>query len=51
MLSPPHQAIAPMKAKRLNTMKASLGYGEFLKFASDFDLSSSVILRCDRWLV
>jgi len=40
-----------MKAKRLNTMKASLGYGEFLKFASDFDLSSSVILRCDRWLV
>ena len=40
------KAVAPLKAKRLNTMKASLGYPEFLKFASDFDLSSSVILRC-----
>lgn len=25
-------------------MKEALGYAEFLKFASDFDLSSSVIL-------
>lgn len=27
-----------------NTMKDALGYAEFLKFASDFDLSNSVIL-------
>lgn len=30
--------------KSSNSMKDALGYSEFLKFASDFDLSSSVIL-------
>jgi hypothetical protein len=36
---------SPGRATRgVNSMKEALGYGEFLKFASDFDLSSSVIL-------
>jgi hypothetical protein len=36
---------SPMRAtKAVNTMKGALGYGEFLKFASDFDLANSVIL-------
>lgn len=36
---------SPGRATRgSNTMKEALGYAEFLKFASDFDLSSSVIL-------
>lgn len=30
--------------KSVNSMKGALGYQEFLKFASDFDLSNSVIL-------
>jgi len=30
--------------KAVNSMKGALGYQEFLKFASDFDLSNSVIL-------
>lgn len=30
--------------KKLNTMKGALGYAEFLKLASDFELSSSVLL-------
>lgn len=30
--------------RRLNTMKEALGYQEFLKLASDFELSSSVLL-------
>ena len=35
----------PGRATRgCNTMKEALGYAEFLKFSSDFDLSSSVIL-------
>lgn len=36
---------SPGRATRgVNSMKEALGYAEFLKFASDFDLSSSVIL-------
>lgn len=36
---------SPGRATRTsNSMKDALGYAEFLKFASDFDLSSSVIL-------
>lgn len=36
---------SPARATRgANTMKEAMGYPEFLKFAADFDLSSSVIL-------
>lgn len=36
---------SPARATRtVNTMKEAMGYPEFLKFATDFDLSSSVIL-------
>ena len=38
------KARAAPRAKGSNTMKDALGYQEFLKFAADFSLSSSVIL-------